>query len=105
VGAIRGRIVLAGARARGARGPASGARPRAPRADGAGAGPPAVADRPRRRRPPRTGTVGECARLQTFPDGWPFADRDDDALLRQIGNAVPPDGAAAVMAAVARALD
>jgi site-specific DNA-cytosine methylase len=49
-------------------------------------------------------TAGELARLQTFPDGWPFAGRDDDARLKQIGNAVPPDGAAAVMAAVRDAL-
>ncbi len=49
-------------------------------------------------------TVEECARLQTFPDGWPFAGRDDEARLKQIGNAVPPDGARALMAAVRDAL-
>lgn len=49
-------------------------------------------------------TVGECAALQTFPAGWPFAGRNDDARLAQVGNAVPPDGAAVLMAAVRDAL-
>lgn len=49
-------------------------------------------------------TVGECARLQTLPNGWPFAGRDDDARLGQIGNVVPPDGATAVIAAVRDAM-
>jgi hypothetical protein len=40
-------------------------------------------------------TLGECAALQTFPAGYPFAG-DVEARYRQVGNAVPPTLAAAV---------
>lgn len=48
-------------------------------------------------------SIRELARLQTFPDDWRFAGTND-AQLRQIGNAVPPALAHALMAALARAL-
>ncbi len=44
-------------------------------------------------------TLGECATLQTFPEGYPFAG-DVEARYRQVGNAVPPVLAAAVARAV-----
>jgi DNA (cytosine-5)-methyltransferase 1 len=44
-------------------------------------------------------TLGECATLQTFPEGYPFAGRPEDRY-RQVGNAVPPSLAAAVARAV-----
>ncbi len=44
-------------------------------------------------------TLGECATLQTFPEGYPFAG-DTEARYRQVGNAVPPTLAAAVARAV-----
>ena len=44
-------------------------------------------------------TLGECATLQTFPEGYPFAG-DTEARYRQVGNAVPPVLAAAVARAV-----
>lgn len=44
-------------------------------------------------------TLGECATLQTFPEGYPFAGGVEDRY-RQVGNAVPP----ALAAAVARAI-
>lgn len=44
-------------------------------------------------------TLGECATLQTFPEGYPFAG-DTEARYRQVGNAVPPILAAAVARAV-----
>ncbi len=44
-------------------------------------------------------TLGECATLQTFPQGYPFAGRPEDRY-RQVGNAVPPSLAAAVARAV-----
>ena len=44
-------------------------------------------------------TLGECAALQTFPAGYPFAGRAEDQY-RQVGNAVPP----ALAGAVARAI-
>ena len=40
-------------------------------------------------------TLGECAALQTFPAGYPFAGPTEDRY-RQVGNAVPPTLAAAV---------
>ncbi len=48
-------------------------------------------------------TTGEIARLQAFPDDWRFVGSEEEKM-RQIGNAVPPPMAAALMAAVARAL-
>ena len=44
-------------------------------------------------------TLGECATLQTFPEGYPFVG-DVEARYRQVGNAVPPMLAAAVARAV-----
>jgi DNA (cytosine-5)-methyltransferase 1 len=44
-------------------------------------------------------TLGECATLQTFPEGYPFAG-DTEARYRQVGNAVPPVLAAVVARAV-----
>jgi DNA (cytosine-5)-methyltransferase 1 len=44
-------------------------------------------------------TLGECATLQTFPEGYPFVG-DLEARYRQVGNAVPP----ALAAAVARSI-
>jgi DNA (cytosine-5)-methyltransferase 1 len=38
---------------------------------------------------PRRLTVRECARIQTFPDGFKFPDEATPSI-RQIGNAVPP---------------
>jgi hypothetical protein len=44
-------------------------------------------------------TLGECASLQTFPEGYPFAG-GVESRYRQVGNAVPPSLAAAVARAV-----
>lgn len=44
-------------------------------------------------------TLGECATLQTFPEGYPFVG-DVEAQYRQVGNAVPPMLAAVVARAV-----
>lgn len=44
-------------------------------------------------------TLGECAALQTFPEGYPFVG-DLEARYRQVGNAVPPTLAAAVGRAI-----
>ena len=44
-------------------------------------------------------TLGECAALQTFPEGYPFAG-DVEAKYRQVGNAVPPMLATAVARAI-----
>lgn len=44
-------------------------------------------------------TLGECAALQTFPVGYPFAGGVEDRY-RQVGNAVPPVLAAAVARAI-----
>ena len=44
-------------------------------------------------------TLGECAALQTFPAGYPFAGPVEDRY-RQVGNAVPPVLAAAVARAI-----
>ncbi len=44
-------------------------------------------------------TLAECATLQTFPEGYPFAGRPEERY-RQVGNAVPPSLAAAVARAV-----
>jgi DNA (cytosine-5)-methyltransferase 1 len=44
-------------------------------------------------------TLGECAALQTFPAGYPFAGAVEDRY-RQVGNAVPPVLATAVARAV-----
>jgi DNA (cytosine-5)-methyltransferase 1 len=44
-------------------------------------------------------TLGECAALQTFPAGYPFAGAVEDRY-RQVGNAVPPTLAAAVARAI-----
>lgn len=47
-------------------------------------------------------TTAECAALQAFPDGYPFQG-PSEARYRQIGNAVPPPLAAAVLGAVVKA--
>ena len=44
-------------------------------------------------------TIAECATLKAFPDGYPFQG-PSEARYRQIGNAVPPPLAAAVLSAV-----
>lgn len=49
-------------------------------------------------------TYLECARLQTFPDGYPFHG-SPSSVYRQIGNAVPPLLARAVGEAMKRALE
>ena len=49
-------------------------------------------------------TLGECAALQTFPVGYPFAGGVEDRY-RQVGNAVPPVLAAAVARAIRAAED
>lgn len=49
-------------------------------------------------------TLGECAALQTFPAGYPFAGPVEDRY-RQVGNAVPPVLAAAVARAIRAAED
>ncbi len=49
-------------------------------------------------------TVDECAALQTFPVGYPFAGRVEERY-RQVGNAVPPTLAAVVARAVRLAED
>jgi DNA (cytosine-5)-methyltransferase 1 len=46
-------------------------------------------------------TIAECAALQAFPDGHPFQG-PSEARYRQIGNAVPPPLAAAVLGVVVR---
>jgi DNA (cytosine-5)-methyltransferase 1 len=48
-------------------------------------------------------TIPEVRRLQTFPDDWSLVG-DEDSQLRQLGNAVPPTLAKALMGAVADAL-
>lgn len=52
---------------------------------------------------PRTLTIREAARVQTFPDDYRFAGSRSDAF-RQIGNAVPPALAAAVGTSVRKAV-
>ena len=47
-------------------------------------------------------TIEECARLQDFPEGYPFTGTKT-AQYRQIGNAVPPKLAEVVGRAVLRA--
>lgn len=47
-------------------------------------------------------TLGECATLQTFPEGYPFVG-DVESRYRQVGNAVPPMLAAVVARAVGAA--
>ena len=47
-------------------------------------------------------TVGECARLQAFPDGHPWQGTKE-AIYRQIGNAVPPIMAEVVARAIVEA--
>ncbi len=49
-------------------------------------------------------TLGECAALQTFPAGYPFAGPVEDRY-RQVGNAVPPMLAAAIARAIRVAED
>ncbi len=49
-------------------------------------------------------SVREAARVKTFPDTWRFEGANDEARLRQIGNAVPPILATVLIRAVARAL-
>lgn len=44
-------------------------------------------------------TVAECAKLQAFPDGWPFQGTKG-AQYRQVGNACPPPMVEAVVRAV-----
>jgi len=44
-------------------------------------------------------SIAECAALQSFPDGYPFQG-PSEARYRQIGNAVPPPLAAAVLGVV-----
>lgn len=44
-------------------------------------------------------TVAECATIQAFPPGWPFAG-SKGSQYRQVGNAVPPPLAEAVVRAV-----
>jgi DNA (cytosine-5)-methyltransferase 1 len=46
-------------------------------------------------------TIAECAALQAFPEGYPFQG-PSEARYRQIGNAVPPPFAAAVLGVVVR---
>ena len=51
--------------------------------------------------------IPEIALLQTFPKEprpWRLAGRDDDARLRQLGNAVPPEMAHVLMKAMADVL-
>ena len=48
-------------------------------------------------------TVAECATIQAFPPGWPFAG-NVGAQYRQVGNAVPPPLAEAVGRALLRAM-
>lgn len=52
---------------------------------------------------PRTLSVREAARIQTFPDRYRFAGTRSDAF-RQIGNAVPPALAEAVASSLRRSL-
>jgi DNA (cytosine-5)-methyltransferase 1 len=61
--------------------------------------------RPVKRVPPRLRriTVQEAAALQTFPPDWRFSGRQS-IQYRQIGNAVPPELARHVAAAVKRTL-
>lgn len=55
-------------------------------------------------RQPRTITVREAARIQTFPDDFRF-NGPPSAAFKQIGNAVPPRAAAAISVAVKQSLD
>ena len=59
---------------------------------------------PAHHRDPRSITVREAARLQSFPDGFAFAGAMN-AAFRQIGNAVPPLLGLAVARVVREQLD
>jgi DNA-cytosine methyltransferase len=48
-------------------------------------------------------TVEECAKLQAFPDGWPWQG-GVSSRYRQVGNAVPPPLAEVVVRAIIRAI-
>lgn len=53
---------------------------------------------------PRTITVREAARIQTFPDNFRF-NGPPSAAFKQIGNAVPPRAAGAIASAIVEALE
>jgi DNA (cytosine-5)-methyltransferase 1 len=49
-------------------------------------------------------SVRECARIQTFPDGFTFIYKDIKAAYKMIGNAVPPRLAKAIAKTIQEAL-